>query len=236
MTLMTWILVSLCAPGVALADHDLTWHPDDNPPPGGGSKGGNVEFEWKVEEGESMELVLGLTAGGAAAAECSAQLPGLVPLFLPLNTPAVVRRHTDVGGPVLYWSFGPLGEAPLASFGHVADLPAFTTPDGTPLFTHYNESDLAFILRSARTFAPGEILSASTGAIPGWPAATILELPPSFTLEDLISHPAGLFPEYTGAVQVANVAEITAIPEPSSLMLLLLAGATLAIAKRRRRY
>jgi hypothetical protein len=46
-----------------------------------GSKGGNVEFEWKVEEGESSGDVFGFTAMDTSAATSGRQLQGFVVEF-----------------------------------------------------------------------------------------------------------------------------------------------------------
>jgi hypothetical protein len=135
----------------------------------------------------------------------------------------------------LYWAIGPLGESSLAPAGIVADLPTFTEPDGAPLIAQYNQSDLDFLLRTARPFTSGEILTASGGAIPGWAGATILELPASFSLEDLLTRPAGMFAPYTGAVHVVDVAEVHAVPEPGTLALLILAMTTVAGGRLLRR-
>jgi hypothetical protein len=226
---------------VTLADHDMTCHPPDPlppPPPGcteltgwcGGYKFASPVYPEAV--GSELNLI-SHGAGGATSTSCSSAGGDTLPVALPPDYFAAVEQIPGAGQPGRYWLFEPVSPAFLEGHsGLSADLPNFTTPDGTPLLAQYNETGLDFLLQSARDFERGESLSASGGQILAWPAVTLREMPVDFDLSELFPPGPARFPLYSGVAQVADVAIYTVVPEPASPLLLLLVA--MAIPGRHR--
>jgi hypothetical protein len=228
--LVAFAMVIVLPLRTARADHDMTCH--ETPP---------VQQEWSLtfetiqrilSVGEELNLIMP-GAGGATSTSCSSAGGDALPVVLPADLVSAVEHIPGAGQAGHYWHFAPVSQAFLeAHLGQSAELPNFTTPDGTPLLAQYSETDLDFLLQLARDFQTGETLSVSGGQIFAWPAVTLREMPGDFDLDELFPPDPGRFPLYSGLAQVADIARISVVPEPAS-WLLLLGGAT-AIAGRRR--
>lgn len=241
----TLCFVAICAIVIllqsrnALAFHDMTCHPP--PPPGGSAPPIIPTGPVVVPPGplppfylpnEELNLILP-GAGGASSASCSGVGGDIFPVALPPDSLSAIEHVPGTGEPGLYWLFGPFSQAFFnARVGLSAELPNFTKPDGTPLLTQYRETELAFVLSLARTFIPDEPFSGSSGVIAGWQGAMLLEMPASFTLDELLAADPSRFPAYTGPAQVADIARIAVVPEPVSLLLLFLGAMEIAVCQR----
>lgn len=238
--------VAICAvmfvwqPPAVMADHDMTCHPPPPPPPSGGGKGGNVEFEWKVEEGESIGPGEGINliqagTGGAMSSSCGDAGGGSFPILLFADTDAAIEHvpATTNGEQASIWFLDMPGQAFIDDhIGLSAELPNFVKPDGSPLLAQYNETDLDFVLQAARDFSKGEILSVSGGVSSLWPAVKLLDTPGTYAANDLFPPDPSLFPAYTGDAVVADIATISFVPEPSTTVLVMMC-LTAAVTRRR---
>ena len=209
-------VVILLQPRTVLADHDLTCHPPTSNP------GRGFAFIANNAGGPGEELNLIVPgAGGATSTSCGSAGGDTLPVIPPPDSISAVEHIPGTGQPGRYWFFGPVSQAFLdAHLGLSAELPNFTKVDGTPLLTQYRETELAFVLSLARTFAPGEVFSVSSGIIGAWQGAMLLEMPALFTLDELLAADSSRFPAYTGAAQVADIATIRVVPEPASATML----------------
>jgi hypothetical protein len=220
-------VVILLQPRTTLADHDMTCHPP--PPPSSFSGAPHILF---ILPGEELNLIVP-GAGGATSTSCSSAGGDTLPVVPPPDSFSAIEHVPGTGQAGRYWFFEPVSQAFLDDHvGLSAELPNFTQPDGTPLLTQYNETGLDFLLQAARNFETGESLSASGGQILAWPAATLREMPADFDLDELFPPDPARFPLYTGLAQVADVARISVVPEPGTLVLLCIGA--LGIAARRK--
>ena len=226
-----WAVVILLPPGTTLADHDMTCHPGG----GSGLSFGIRTFILRkdpVSPGGELNLIVA-DVGGATSTSCSSAGGDTLPVVLPPDSISAVEHIPGTGESGRYWYFEPVSQPfPDDHVGLSAELPNFTTPDGTPLLTQYNETGLDFVLQAARDFDTGESLSVSGGQILTWPAVTLREMPADFDLDDLFTPDSARFPLYTGLAQVADVAIYTVVPEPASWLLLLGGAITIAGCRR----
>jgi hypothetical protein len=227
-------VVILLPPGTTLADHDMTCHPGG----GSGLSFGIRTFILRkdpVSPGGELNLIVA-DVGGATSTSCSSAGGETLPVVLPPDSISAVEHIPGTGESDRYWYFEPVSQPFLDDHvGLSAELPNFTTPDGTPLLTQYRETELAFALSLARAFTPGEVFSVSSGVIAGWQGAMLLEMPSSFTLDELLAAEPSRFPAYTGVAQVADIARIEVaqfVPEPGTAVLFCIGA--LGIAARRR--
>jgi hypothetical protein len=182
--------------------------------------------------GEELNLIAP-DVGGATSTSCSSSGGDTLLVVPPTDSFSAVEHVPGTGQAGRYWLFDPVSQAFLdAHIGLSAELPNFTKPDGTPLLTQYRETDFDFVLQTARTFTPGEVFSVSSGVIAGWQGAMLLEMPASFTLDELLTADPSWFPPYSGIAQVADIARIRVVPEPASWLLLV--DGAMAMAGRRR--
>jgi hypothetical protein len=207
---------------IAFADHDMTCHPTT-------SGAFDISVTKWVDIGSTFppaELNLIVPGpGGATSTSCSSADGDALPVVLPANSFSAIELFPDAGQAGRYWLVGPTSQTFLAThLGLSAELPNFTTPDGTSLLALYRETELAFVLNLARTFTPGEVFTVSSGAIAGWQGAILLEMPTSFTLDELLAADPSRFPAYSGPAVVADIGTFRIVPEPTSVALLVLAG------------
>jgi hypothetical protein len=216
------IVLTLLQSRPALAYHDLTCHPP--PPPSGGGGGGDSFFDitYRIDfSDEELNLIVPGTSG-ATSSSCSSAGGDPIEVALPPDDISALEHVPGTGQDGRYWLFEPVVSEGFLDphIGQSADLPNFTKPDGTPLLTQYKETNYDFLLSTARRFTPRETFSVSAGEIGGWPGATLLEMPPSFTLDELLAADPSRFPLYSGMAQVADIARISVVPEPGTLVLL----------------
>lgn len=213
-----------------LAYHDNTCHPA--PPP---TYQDYVDWGYVPPALGLINLILvDPGTGQATSASCSASGDDHVDVAVPPDALSAIEHVPGAGQPGRFWLFEPTSQSFRdARVGLSAEVPNFTKPDGTPLLTQYNETNLDFLLSVARTFIPGETFTVSAGEIGGWPGATLREMPPSFTLDELLAADPSLFRPYGGPAEVADISTIRVIPEPTAFVLLLL-GITPAVVRRHR--
>jgi hypothetical protein len=60
----------------------------------------------------------------------------------------------------------------------------------------------------------------------------LLEMPVSFTLDELLAADPSRFPAYTGPAQVADIARIAVVPESVGFLLLFLGAMEIAVCQR----
>lgn len=222
-------VVILLQARTAIAYHDLTCHPPP-PPHGGGDNFFDIFVDLAPAEGLNL-IVPGV--GGATSSSCGDAGGGHIEVALPPDSVSAVEHISSTGRVGRFWLFESVSRSFRdARLGMSSELPNFTKSDGTPLLTQYNESNLDFLLSTARTFTPGEEFAVSSGEIVTWSGATLLELPASFTLDELLAADPSRFAAYTGLAAVAKVATIKVIPEPTACTLALVA---LGLTIRRRR-
>jgi hypothetical protein len=220
-------VVILLQPRTTLADHDMTCHPP--PPPSSFSGAPHILF---ILPGEELNLIVP-GAGGATSTSCSSAGGDTLPVVPPPDSFSAIEHVPGTGQAGRYWFFEPVSQAFLdARIGQSGDLPNFIKPDGTPLLTQYRETELAFVLSLARTFTPDEVFSVSSGVIAGWQGAMVLEMPASFTLDELLAADPSRFPAYTGPAQVADIARIAVVPESVGFLLLFLGAMEIAVCQR----
>ena len=222
------VIAILLQPRTTLADHDATCHPTTTR-----DQTVSIYSSNPVDgPGEELNLIVP-GVGGATSTSCSDAGGGTFPIVLPLDSFSAVEHVPGTGQAGRYWFFEPVSQAFLdARIGQSGDLPNFIKPDGTPLLTQYRETELAFVLSLARTFTPDEVFSVSSGVIAGWQGAMVLEMPASFTLDELLAADPSRFPAYTGPAQVADIARIAVVPEPVGFLLLFLGAMEIAVCQR----
>jgi hypothetical protein len=184
-----------------------------------------------VESGETFDLTTLDALGNAVITPFGdADGDGLIALPIPPETAAGVAES----GTGYFWFFDPTSAASVAPLvGLAADSPLLTKPDGTPLLVQYRESDFDFVLRLARGFAIGEVVSVTDGTVDGWPGPMIHEMPTTFALEELFTRDPTRFPLYSGDAVVADVAYLSVVPEPASVKLLAVVGLLALVFHRR---
>jgi hypothetical protein len=182
---------------------------------------------------EQLNLIMP-GVGGATSTSCSSASGDALPVVLPADSFSAIEHIPGAGQAGRFWHFAPVSEAFFENhIGQSAELPNFTTPDGTPLLTQYNEAGLDFLLQAVREFEEGESLSVSGGQIFAWPAVTLREMPGDFDLDQLFPPDPSRFPLYTGLAQVADVALYAVVPEPGTQLLLSIGGLVVAVRRIR---
>jgi hypothetical protein len=191
------IVVIVLRPRTTLADHDMTCHP----PTGTGGLSLPKLFAKFRPSFLNLKLIMP-GADGATCTSCSGAGGEPLPVLLPPNSFSALELVPGAGEAGRYCYFEPVSQAFLdAHVCQSAELPNFTTPDGTPLLAQYNETGLDFLLQAARYFETGETLSVSGGQILAWPAVTLREMPTDFELDELFPPDPGRFPLYSGTAQ-----------------------------------